>query len=291
MYTPGSSPRITAVLKNLHRTLHRIEPILYERIEILGSSVAPSLLQAITTKDRAFLDSSVRALAVSGDVNLKYAKRIFAACSRSIVSFSAWGITVNPLTYLPFIRSPHLRRLALISGPAELRAARPRDSDFNIPTEILTMLTHVVVVSDSCWTPWYDLDRALKVDPTTSSAPAASLTATPTTLASFAAFQNLTHFAVVQKLWPYTLRVRKVAKKLRYFVILSQFTFSNQPIISSIRLLNDRRFVVVNMGHFWDWPQGDSRCVTTFWETVEALISGGFISDQGDKWSVGCEKV
>ena len=283
MYTPGSSPCITAVLKNLHRTLHRIEPILYERIESLGSSVAPALLQAITTKDRAFLDLSVRALAVSGDVNLKYVKPIFAACSRGIVSFSAWGTTVNPLTYLPFIHSPYLRRLALISNPVVPAAAR--DNDFNIPTEILTMLTHVVVVSDSCWTPWYDLDRALKVDPTASSAPAASLTATPTTLASFAAFQNLTHFAVVQKLWPYTLRVRKVAKKLRYFVILSQFKISNQPsIISSIRLLNDRRFVVVNMGHFSDWPQGDSRCVTTFWETVETLVLGGFISDQGDRW-------
>jgi hypothetical protein len=258
-----------------------VEPILYERIEILGSSVAPSLLQAISAKDRAFLDSNVRALAVSGDVDLKYVKPIFAACSRGIVSFSAWGTTVNPLIYLPFIRSPYLRRLALISGPAVLPAARSRDNAFNIPTEMLTMLTHVVVVSNFTWTSWYDLDRALKLKPTASSAPAA----TPTTLASFAAFQNLTHFAVAQRYWPYISKIRKVAKKLRYFVILSQSKpLVLRSIVKAVRSLNDRRFVVVNMEHFSDWPQGDSRCVTTFWETVETLVSGGFISDQGDRW-------
>lgn len=235
-------------------------------------------------KDRAFLDSIVRALAVSGDVDLKYTKPIFAACSRGIVSFSAWGTAVNPYMYLRFIRSPYLRRLALISGPA-----RSRDNPFNIPTEMLTMLTHVIIVSNSTWTVWYDLDRALAFDPTASSAPEASLIATPTTLASFAAFQNLSHFAVAQRCWPYISKIRKVAKKLRYFVIfLSQSnTVVHRSIIKAVRSLNDRRFVVVNMERFSDWPQGDSRCVTTFWETVESLVSGGFISDQGDKWSMG----
>lgn len=56
---------------------------------------------------------------------------------------------------------------------------------------MLTMLTHLVVLLDSSSVVWDDLEWA-------SSAPAASLTATPTTLASFDAFQNLTHFAVAR---------------------------------------------------------------------------------------------
>ncbi|EDR12200.1 uncharacterized protein LACBIDRAFT_323297 [Laccaria bicolor S238N-H82] len=262
-----------------------IEPILYERIEILGSSVAPSLLRAIRMKDPAFLHSTVRALAISGDVDLKYVKPIFAA-SRGIVSFSPWGIAVNPLIYLPFIRSPYLRRLALISGP-------PHDSAFNIPTEMLTKLTHVVVVSNFSWTSWIDLDRALNLKSTASSAPVASLTATPTTLASFAAFQNLTHFAVAQRYWPHISNIREVAQKLRYFVILSQSDalVHRDIIMRAVLSLNDRRLVVVNMKHFWDWPQGDSRFVTTFWDKVETLVSGGFISDQGDRWPTRYERA
>lgn len=74
----------------------------YERIEIPSSRFAWSLLQTIRTKDRAFLDSTVRALAVSGDLNLRCAKLIFAACSQGIVSFSAWGNRENPSIYSPY---------------------------------------------------------------------------------------------------------------------------------------------------------------------------------------------
>jgi hypothetical protein len=189
---------------------------------------------------------------------------------------------VNPLIYLPSIHSPYLRRLALISNTP---GRNPYGNPFDIPTGMLTMLTHVVVVSDFSWTPWYDLDRALKLDPTAISA---SQTATPATLASFDAFQNLTHFAVAEIAWQYVSKIRKVAKKLRYFVILSRANSLFYPIlIRRVRSLDDRRFVVVNMEIFSDWPQGDSRCVTTFWETVETLVLGGFLSDQGDKWSMG----
>ena len=262
--------------------MHRIQPILYERIDILGSSVVPSLLQAITTKDRAFLDSTVRALMVSGDLNLRCAKLIFDACSRSIVSFSAWCNTENPSIYLPFIHSPYLRRLVLILNTP---AGKDHESDgsFNIPTGMLTMLTHVVVLSySSTIATWDDLERA-------SSAPTASLAATPTTLASFDAFQNLTHIAVGRKAWPYISQIRKVAKKLCYFAIL---TIGNsllyRIVIQEVRSLNDRRFVVVNRKHFWE---GDSRCVTTFWETVETLVSSGFISDRGHRWPMEYEKA
>jgi hypothetical protein len=252
-------------------------------------SVASSLLRTISTKDHAFLDSTVRALAVSGDLNLKSAKPIFAACSQGIVSFSAWGNTENPSIYLPFIDSPRLRRLALISN-------RPRrktyDDPFDIPTGMLTMLTHIVLVSNFSYIAWDDLERALKLNLRASSALAASLTATPTTLASFDAFQNLTHFAIARVAWRQISIIRQVAKKLRYFVILSRpNTLTHPSIIQGVWSLNDRRLVVVNMEDFSDWPQGDSRCVTTFWETVETLVSNGFISDQGDKWPMGYEKA
>jgi hypothetical protein len=196
---------------------------------------------------------------------------------------------VNPVIYLPSIHSPYLRRLALISNTP---ATKYYNNPFNIPTRMLTMLTHVVVVTNFSWTSWYDLDRALTLDPTASSASEASLTATPTTLASFAAFQNLTHFAVAEIAWKYISKIRQVAKKLRCLVILSRANSLFHPcVIQGVRSLNDRRIVVVNMEYFSDWPQGDSRYVTTFWETVETLVSGGFISDQGDKWSMGYENT
>ena len=200
---------------------------------------------------------------------------------------------VNPLIYLPLIRSPYLRRLALISNPAVPAVVRGfRDNTFNIPTEMLAMLTHVVVVSNVSWTSWYDLDTALKLDPTASSAPATSLTASPTTLASFAAFQNLTHFAVAQRFWPYISKIEKAAKKLHYFVILSQPSSRNHPsIIKGVRSLNDRRVVVVSMENFSDWSQGDSRYVSTFWETVESLVSNGFMTDQGHRWPMEYPKA
>ena len=151
---------------------------------------------------------------------------------------------------------------------------------------------HVVVVSNVSWTSWYDLNTALKLDPTASSALATSLTASPTTLASFTTFQNLTHFAVVQRFWPYISKIEKVAKKLRYFVILSQPSSHNHPsIIKGVWSLNDRCVVVVNMENFPDWPQGDSWYVTTFWETVESLVLTGFMSDQGHRWPMEYKKA
>jgi hypothetical protein len=179
--------------------------------------------------------------------------------------------------------------LALISN-------RPRrktyDDPFDIPTGMLTMLTHIVLVSNFSYIAWDDLERALELNLRASSAPAASLTATPTTLASFDAFQNLTHFAIARVAWRQISIIRQVAKKLRYFVILSRpNTLTHPSIIQGVWSLNDRRLVAINMEDFSDWPQGDSQCVTTFWETVETLVSNGFISDQGDKWPMGYEKA
>ena len=151
------------------------------------------------------------------------------------------------------------------------------------------MLTHIVLVSNFSYIAWDDLERALKL---ASSAPAASLTAAPTALALVDAFQNLTHFAVARVAWRNISIIQKVAKKLRYFVILSQPSSLVYPsIIEGVQSLNDRRVVVVNMENFSDWPQGDSRCVTTFWETVETLVSNGFMSDQGHKWPMEYEKA
>ena len=148
------------------------------------------------------------------------------------------------------------------------------------------MLTHVVLVSNFSYIAWDEIEWALKL---ASSAPAASLTAAPTALD---AFQNLTHFAVARVAWRNISIIQKVAKKLRYFVILSQPSSLVYPsIIEGVRSLNDRRVVVVSMEDFSDWPQGDSRCVTTFWEMVETLVSNGFISDQGHKWPIGYKKA
>ena len=145
------------------------------------------------------------------------------------------------------------------------------------------MLTHIVLVSNFSYIAWDEIEWALKLEP------AASLTAAPPALD---AFQNLTHFAVARVAWRYISIIQKVAKKLRYFVILSQPSSLVYPsIIEGVRSLNDRRLVVVNMEDFLDWPQGDSRCVTTFWETAETLVSGGFISDQGHQWPIEYEEA
>ena len=283
MCTPGSLLPIS-VLRTVHKTIYRIEPILYERIEILSPSAASSLLAKIRAKNRAFFDSRARALAISSVVRLKYAKPIFAASSRGIVSFSAWGIEANPTRYLPFIRSPYIRRLALISSLAVPAAPRAiPDNAFNIPREMLTLLTHLLIVSNIPWIYWEDLKSALRALDTMANPVVAT---TATIFFSFAAFQNLTHFAVAKKYLFYTLDIRKVAKKLCYFAILDQ-SQGRRYVIQMIRLQNDRRFVVINMEDFSEWPQGDSRHTMTFWGVVEALVSTGFISDQGDKWSVG----
>ncbi|EDR12668.1 uncharacterized protein LACBIDRAFT_311339 [Laccaria bicolor S238N-H82] len=153
---------------------------------------------------------------------------------------------------------------------------------------MLAMLTHIVLVSNFSYIAWDIYEWLIEVDLRATS----SLTATHTPLASFIAFQNLTHFAVSRVAWRYVSIIQKVAKKLRYFVILSQPGSLVYPsIIEGVRSLNDHRLVVVSMEDFSDWPQGDSRGVTTFWETVETLVSNGFISDRGHKWLMGHEKA
>lgn len=184
---------------------------------------------------------------------------------------------MNPTRYLNHILSSSIQQLSLISGPSAHRHGYG-DHPFNIPTDILFSLTHLVVVSGIPWLHWEDLSNALSMR---SSGPPS-----PMGLASLDAFQNLTHFAVSYNLWENTAPLMKIASNLRYFVILeNNDAIQHAPLIKSVRELGDRRFIVMNLAHFEDEAKADSRNIPRFWMRVEELVEMQYLSDCKDRWT------
>ena len=257
--------------------LCRIQPILYENIEILSATAASSFLKHVRRKPRGFFDGRITTLSLSSAINIHQAKPILQECSRTIAAFSAWSRTMNPTRYLNHILSPYIQQLSLVSGPSAQRHGYG-DHPFNIPTDILFSLTHLVVVSGMPWLPWEDLSNALSVR---SPGPPS-----PMGLVSLDAFQNLTHFAVSYNHWERTAPMRNIASNLRYFVILENFdAVQHASLIESVRELGDRRFIVMDLGHFEDEAKADSRNVPRFWMRVEELVEMQYLSDCKDRWT------
>ncbi|EDR11941.1 uncharacterized protein LACBIDRAFT_293164 [Laccaria bicolor S238N-H82] len=254
-----------------------IQPILYENIELLSATAASSFLKHVRSKPRGFFDGRIKTLSFSSAIYIHQAKPILQECSRTITAFSACNRAMNPTRYLNHILSPYMQQLSLVSGPSA-RHHGYDDRPFNIPTDILFSLTHLVVVSGMRWLPWEDLSIALSVR---SSGPPY-----PTGLASLDAFQNLTHFAVSYNYWEKTALIRNIASNLRFFVILENFdAVQHASLIKSVREMGDRRFIVMDLGHFEGEAKADSRNIPRFWMRVEELVEMQYLSDCKDRWT------
>jgi len=191
-------------------------------------------------------------------------------CSPSLVNFAVWGSNRNPSIFLPFIRSPSLRRLSLNSH---------HPSELNIPPSALSSLTHLIILGGPYT--WYHLRNAIHHLRHTNKDHTDHITAT-------GLFQNMTHFGVDSQNWGSAQSLLKIAKNLKYFAIIVPVQFKAIPtILQRVAELGDRRVVVMEHDHSIENWEDSVRGGPDMWDRVEQLVSGGYHAEHGDcaRWS------
>jgi len=257
---------------------NRINPILYERIVVRGPQSAMCLLRTIRERPRGYFTSFIKSLAFSDDVMLPLVKPILAEFSKSIIVFTVFRTSDSPDNFLQFVRSPYLRRLTLVHK--RVPGSRPYlwENPYEIPSDMVSLLTHLAVVIDYQHGGWRTLTEATRRHNRDHADPDL-----------MAPFRNLTCFAVSHLCWTSTKDLRLIAKNLRCFAILgSEATRGeeNERTLKAMVKLQDRRFILISKyGRPGDWSVDNAFTPSNFWMQIEAMVSQGYISDEGALWA------
>lgn len=191
-------------------------------------------------------------------MTFQQSKAILAECSQHLINFAVWSTNRNPSIFLPFVRSPTIRRLSLKAQHA---------SELTIPPSVLAALTHLLVL-DGPYT-WFHLRQAAHL---VKSADASD----PERCSATALFRSLTHFGVCSQNWGSMQAVLKVAENLKYFaVIVPPQCKSSGVIAQRIAELDDSRVVLVEYSQSMENWEEDVRGGTGVWEHVERLVNDG----------------
>ncbi|KAF9556702.1 hypothetical protein CPC08DRAFT_752389 [Agrocybe pediades] len=277
-----SDGRVAITLSLVSRQVRSwVEQYMYARVVIPHSHSARCFLHLVKSKPKGSFDPLIKYLAIGKEVSPNLAKFILAECSRRVLHFTCFShnnFTTNPLP--GYIRSPNLRSLLMIFSRDDNHEAFHK-----VPYELLpqtqSMLTRLAIVIDYNHSTWPALLSALTgfMDP--------HLDAYKDSLS---AFQKLTHFAISSQRLKASIAILRVAPNLRYFAVLEMENLEPDERIDLISFARQRRHralvFIRSLGNPDAWRVNDEFAHVTynFWERVEQLVEGGFITDTGEMW-------
>ncbi|KAF8902930.1 hypothetical protein CPB84DRAFT_822061 [Gymnopilus junonius] len=247
--------------------------------------------KTLRLKPRGYFESIIRSLAIESTVTLPQAKAILVESSRQIVLLTLFRKGSSKENILDYIKSPHLRRLTMVCHRdwPDVRHIDQQNAQYDIPVGLVASSTHLAIIVDYDNGNWIHLDDALHA--------LRSPNKPPYTIA-YSAFQNLTHVATSLFGLNHTVRIRKVAQKLRYFAVLEPQGYpsaQHEQLVTRIRKLDKSAeyplarslsmVILKDLGDPHTWKVQDWFRPSDFWKKVETLVDGGLVSDQGERWS------
>lgn len=273
----------------------RTYPILYERLTLCSSDSATLFLRTLHCqsifphRNYALRRSSPLprslSLTLSSDIPISIAKPLLSQVSKHLITYTIIRNFDNPDNCLRFLRSPNIRRVALIytvESPQPL-SRFPREEA--IPDNIMASVSHLALISNRTRGGWTMRDALIT-----------AALASGTHSLERIPFANLTCFAISDQRWLHAWPpLVHHAKSLRCFAILgSQDTHRDNQYKSKIlRELRspqgprDPRFVLVGYGGLGEpqsWRAEDGFRPNEMWGRIEQLVAEHYICDDGEKW-------
>ena len=191
---------------------------------------------------------------------------------------------------LDYVKTPFLKRLTMVchrDWPPEERWFGFPNAQYDIPVGLIGNLTHLAIVVDYDMGSWFSLNAAFYLD---------AYPDHPVNLGAYAAFQNLTHAATSSKALQHNVRIRKVAKNLRYFAILEHRDATEEEhaaLVGKVRGMETTyeypsvpksTVILKDLGDPDVWKVTDSFRPSELWRKVEKLVADGYISDREERW-------
>ncbi|PPQ98729.1 hypothetical protein CVT24_003437 [Panaeolus cyanescens] len=276
---------LTLVSRHVHEW---IQPILYEHVVIRNPRAAMCFYRTIKSRPKGYIESFVKTLAFDSSVKLADAKPILARCSSNITTFLSFRKTDSPHSLVELLdERATLQRLTLVYQHSPMLISTPMEQRYEIPSKIVTSLTHLIAVFDLS-SHWSDITRELlRASDTRSTKPSVP--------AAFAKFQNLTHVAFPSNAWWNFSPIQEVATKLQVLAVLEPANCSpikHSQLLNTIRATGDRRLIIVEKlgtASLWRVDSEDCWGPYDFWERIQGLVDLGYISDSGERWDDYCQ--
>lgn len=239
--------------------------------------------RTIKSRAKGYIESLVKTLAFDSSVKLADAKPILVRCSKNLTTFYNFRKTDSPHSFVELLdERTTLQRLTLVYQHSPMLISTPMEQRYEIPSRIVTSLTHLIAVFDLS-SHWSDITReVLRASDTRSTKPSV-----PT---AFAKFQNLTHVAFPSNAWWNFSPIQEVATNLLVLAVLEPADcgqIKHAQLLSTIRATGDRRLIIVkDLGtpSYWKLDSEDCWGPHDFWTRIQGLIDIGCITDSGDKW-------
>ncbi|PPQ65430.1 hypothetical protein CVT26_000082 [Gymnopilus dilepis] len=280
--------RLCQVAKYVNTWIH---PILYQRVVLQDPQAAVSLFQTLRSKPRGYFEPLIRSLAFASTVTLPQARALLVECSRRLLLLTVFRKSSSKERILDYVKTPYLRRLTMVcrrDWAPGIRFMGSPNAQYDIPLGIVASLTHLAIVVDHDYGNWNHLSQATM---------APMYPNNETYVSAYSAFQNLTHVATSVKALTHQLKIKRVAKKLKYFAILEPKECTegeHQQLLLRVRTIEKdasyhgapRCMVILkDLGDPEAWDVTDSFRPSEFWKMVERLVDEGYISDREEKWS------